>query len=159
MINVTDLFGREGMAGIITYLVVSFLVSGPISQRHAERFLIDQCKRGHVDALKQPRVKTFEESLRDQAADALKQSGPVGEILGGLLSFRSNLHKRQAAINAVELTATCGCRISLALQRSDVQWAWTTTVASWRVLNTAPGLTLATAARINPEGVCTGGRS
>lgn len=161
MLTILDLFGsKEGMAGIVAYGVAASILSGPLAERHVALHLLNACKAGHVAELKKPRIKSFEDTVRDTTADSLeREGGPFGKMAADLLRLKSNLDKKQAAQNAALGAASCGCRLRQALHTSDVRWTWTVYVATWRLVGDAPGQTLATAATINPDHICVGGAS
>lgn len=156
--NITDLFGKEGMAGVIAYLAVAYLLSGPVSDRHADRHLVPACQAGQTSQA--PRFKSLEDVARDVTADALEQhGGGIGKGVAALLRYKSLLDKQQATANAAASASTCACRVRYAMRKPDVRWSWTIYVASWKLVSDAPEQTLAAAAAINPEGLCSGGRT
>ncbi len=160
MINITDLFGREGMAGFAVYLLAAYGLSGPIAERHADRHLVPRCQAGEQALARTPKLKSLEDTARDATAAMLeREGGPVGQALAGIIKFKSTMEKQQAAANAAAGAATCACRIRHAMLKTDVRWSWTVYVASWRLLEDAPGQTLAAAAMMNSDGLCTGGAS
>jgi hypothetical protein len=151
--SITDLIGREGAAGFALYLGAAFVLSGPIAGRHADRHLVDLCKTGHTSQAL-PGM-SFTDQAQNEIAKSLKRDGgPIGELIGGLITLKSTLEKRREAENAAADAAICGCRIRLALQKSDVKWSWFSYTATWRLYDDAPGQTLATARAINVDNLC-----
>ena len=157
MINITDLFGRDGLTGVVAYVAVAYLASGPLAERHAAKHLVSQCQSGHIATARAPKLKSVDEQTRDVAAELLEQQGGAwGGLVAKGLRFKSQMEQRQAEANAAAGAATCDCRIRHALRKSDVRWSWTVYVATWKLADNAPSATLAAAAVIDAGAVCKG---
>lgn len=160
MFSPIDLFGREGMTGVILYLAVAYVASGVLAERHADKHLVAECRSGHLAAGSVARPKSVEEHSRDVAAGLLEQQGGAwGALLAKGLRLKSQWETTQAALNAATGASTCSCRVRQALRKPEVRWSWAVYVATWKLVDDAPSATLAAAAVIDAAAACTGGSS
>lgn len=137
--SVTELFGREVIAGIAVYAGLAFLAAGPISERVAARDHLPACLKDQVRMTGETiPVATPEMMAAEIYSKALRQlPGPFGDIAIGALNAQKEAQERQRRQRAVELArrapGVCQCRMSMALSLTRSDWAlWVGTLKLYR---------------------------
>lgn len=137
MFNLTDLFGREGMAGLTIYLLAAYIAAGPLSERYVDKHLLPACRAGAVTGRSAaPPWKTPADLLKDR----LRRQGEIGRGLADLADLVGALTSESTSSNSTS-AGSCECRAEAILGRSDVRINWAIFVASWKLVDMATAST------------------
>lgn len=127
--SVTELFGREVIAGVAVYAGLAFITAGPISERVARRDHLPACLNGELAMARETMASVSPAATAAELySEALRQlPGPFGEIAIGAIAAQKAAQEKQrrhrASLLAMRAPGVCECRMVMALSLTRSDWA------------------------------------